>query len=64
MKASEFDKNFEAGESIVDALDVARVCRPEEETKRIIVDFLAWMLVSLDRETRRLGVASQLNIKM
>ena len=64
MKASEFDKKFDNGENILADLDVARARRPGEETKRINVDFPAWMVASLDREARRLGVTRQSIIKM
>jgi len=63
-KASEFDKKFDDGENIVADLDVARARRPGEETKRINVDFPEWMVTSLDREARRLGVTRQSVIKM
>jgi hypothetical protein len=64
MKASEFDKKFDAGESVLDQLDVAQARRPGEETKRINVDFPVWMVASLDREAHRLGVTRQSIIKM
>ena len=64
MKASEFDQKFDDGESIVSDLDLAKARRPGEETKRINVDFPAWMVASLDREARRLGVTRQSIIKM
>jgi hypothetical protein len=64
MKASEFDKKFDNGESIIAELDVAHARRPGEETKRINVDFPAWMVAALDREARRLGVTRQSIIKM
>lgn len=64
MKASEFDKKFDDGENISADLDVARARRPGEETKRINVDFPEWMVASLDREARRLGVTRQSIIKM
>jgi len=64
MKASEFDKNFDDGENILAELDVSRARRPGEETRRINVDFPAWMVASMDREARRLGVTRQSIIKM
>jgi len=64
MKASEFDKKFDAGENVLADLDVAKARRPGEETRRINVDFPAWMVDSLDREARRLGVTRQSIIKM
>jgi hypothetical protein len=64
MKASEFGKKFDDGENVLTELDLARARRLEEETKRINVDFLAWMLASLDREASRMGVTRQSIIKM
>ena len=64
MKASEFDKKFDDGENIIAELDVTRARRPGEEARRINVDFPAWMVASLDREARRLGVTRQSIIKM
>ena len=64
MKASEFDKKFDEGESIISELDITRARRPGEEARRINVDFPAWMVASLDKEARRLGVTRQSIIKM
>ncbi len=64
MKASEFDKKFDEGESVVSELDVTRARRPGDETRRINVDFPAWMVESLDKEARRLGVTRQSIIKI
>jgi hypothetical protein len=64
MKASEFDKKFDDGENIVSDLELTKARRPGEETKRINVDFPTWMVASLDREARRLGVTRQSIIKM
>ena len=64
MKASEFDKKFDDGENIIAELDVTRARHPGEESRRINVDFPAWMVASLDREARRLGVTRQSIIKM
>ena len=64
MKASEFDKKFDDGENILAEVDVSRSRRPGEETRRINVDFPAWMVTSMDREARRLGVTRQSIIKM
>jgi len=64
MKTSEFEKKFDDDENILSELDLTRARRPGQETKRINVDFPAWMVVSLDREARRLGVTRQSIIKM
>ena len=64
MKASEFEDKFDSGENIMDELDTAQARRPAEETRRINVDFPAWMVAALDKEARRLGVTRQSIIKM
>ena len=64
MKASELDKKFDDGESIITELNVAKARRLGEETRRVNVDFPAWMVASPDREARRLGVTRQSIIKI
>ncbi len=64
MKAEEFDKKFDDGQSILDDLDLSKARRPEQEQKRVNVDFPVWMVQSLDKEARRLGVTRQSIIKM
>lgn len=64
MKADEFDRRFDAGEDVSGELDVAGARRPGREQRRVNVDFPAWMVESLDREARRLGVTRQSIIKV
>jgi hypothetical protein len=64
MKAEDFDKKFDQGESVIDDLDLSRARRPEQEQRRVNVDFPIWMIHSLDKEARRLGVPRQSIIKM
>jgi len=64
MKAREFDKKFDEGQNIVKHLDVSKARRPEQEQKRVNVDFPLWMLQSLDKEAKRLGVPRQSVIKV
>ncbi|HKL26616.1 MAG TPA: hypothetical protein VJ910_10365 [Desulfuromonadales bacterium] len=64
MKAEDFDKNFDQGESVIDDLDLSSARRPEQEQRRVNVDFPVWMIHSLDKEARRLGVPRQSIIKM
>ena len=64
MKASEFDRLFEAGESTVEYLDKTQIKRPGLEQRRITVDFPAWMVHQLDKEATRLGITRQSIIKM
>ena len=64
MKAKELDARFDAGESILDHLDLAARSRPGHQQKRVNVDFPMWMVDMLDREASRLGVPRQSLIKM
>ena len=63
-KASNFDKKFDDGESVIEHLDLSEARRPAEEQKRINMDIPIWMLAALDREAKRLGVTRQSVIKM
>jgi hypothetical protein len=65
MKASDFDKKFDKGaEDVMDDLDMSTASRPFREQRRVNVDFPVWMIESLDREARRLGVTRQSIIKV
>ena len=64
MKAKEFDKKFESGEDITSYLNLSKARRPEQEQKRVNVDFPVWMIHSLDKEAKRLGVPRQSLIKV
>lgn len=65
MKAHEFDKKFDEGkEDITKYLDKAKARRPEQEQKRVNVDFPLWMIHLLDKEAKRLGVPRQSIIKV
>jgi hypothetical protein len=64
MKAKDFDKKFDAGESVFQYLDLEHAVRPGIEQKRVNVDFPAWMIHRLDKEAKRLGVPRQSLIKI
>jgi hypothetical protein len=64
MKAKTFDRKFDTGDRVVDQLDLNRSRRVGTDPKRVNVDFPAWMVDSLDREARRLGVTRQSLIKL
>jgi len=64
MKANEFDRKFDAGEDITASLDLSKARRVKQEQKRVNVDFPIWMIQSLDKEAKRLGVARQSLIKV
>lgn len=64
MRAKKFDAAFGAGKDITEALNLPASRRPVREQRRVNVDFPVWMVESLDREARRLGVTRQSIIKM
>jgi hypothetical protein len=64
MKAKDLDKKFESGVDITKHLDLSKARRPKQEQKRVNVDFPIWMINSLDKEAKRLGVPRQSLIKM
>lgn len=64
MKHTKFDNDFDEGKDIDNYLDWSKASRPALKSKRVNVDFPEWMIVSLDKEASRLGVARQALIKM
>ena len=64
MKASEFDKKFDAGEDVSEAIDWSQARRPNDQPRRVNVDFPAWVVEGLDRQARHLGVTRQSLIKL
>ena len=64
MKAKTFERKFDEGKDITDALDLTKARRPLQEQKRVNVDFPTWMVDQLDREARRVGVTRQSIIKV
>ena len=64
MKAKELDKKFDEGKNVLEHLDLSKARRPNQEQKRVNVDFPLWMIQSLDKEAKRLGVPRQSIIKI
>ena len=65
MKAEEFERKFDRGkEDVIEDLDLSTARRANQESKRINVDFPAWVVESLDREAARIGVTRQSIIKV
>jgi hypothetical protein len=64
MKAKTFERKFDEGKDITEALDLTKTRRPLQEQKRVNVDFPAWMVERLDREAKRVGVTRQSIIKV
>ena len=53
MKAREFDEKFNEGGDISQQLDISKARRPEQEQKRVNVDFPVWMIQLLNKEAQR-----------
>lgn len=65
MKTSELDKKFDDNqEDILDYFDTSNIKMINEEPKRVNIDFPSWMVSSLDKEAKHMGVSRQAVIKM
>ena len=64
MKAKSLDRKFDEGKDISSELDLSKIKRPNQEQRRVNVDFSTWMIESLDKEASRLGVTRQSIIKV
>ena len=70
ITAEEFDAKFDNGEDIDDYLDFSTAVRLKDmkkiktETKKVNVDFPEWVIESLDKEAKRIGVTRQSIIKV
>ena len=70
ITAKEFDEKFEKGEEITEYLDFESAIRLKDlkklktETKKVNVDFPEWIIESLDKEAKKIGVTRQSIIKV
>ncbi|HJN97304.1 MAG: CopG family transcriptional regulator [Gammaproteobacteria bacterium] len=64
MKAKKFDSDFDSGKKVTASLDLSKIKRPNQQQRRVNVDFPTWMIDSLDKEAARLGVTRQSIIKV
>jgi len=64
MKNKTLDERFKDGDGVLDAFDLSKARRPNQEQRRVNVDFPKWMINSLDKEARHLGVTRQSIIKV
>ena len=67
ITAKEFDEKFNNGEDITEYLDFSKATRPnalKTETKKVNVDFPEWVIESLDKEAKKIGVTRQSIIKV
>ncbi|HHD75286.1 MAG TPA: CopG family transcriptional regulator, partial [Campylobacterales bacterium] len=51
-------------EDILEHFDTSKIKMINEEPRRVNIDFPAWMVQSLDREAKHIGVSRQAVIKM
>ena len=60
MKALEIDKKFDDNqEDILQYFDTSKIKMINEEPKRVNIDFPSWMVQSLDKEAKHIGVNRQ-----
>jgi hypothetical protein len=64
MKAKDLERDFDAGKDITKYMDLSNIRKPNQEQKRVNVDFPVWMIHLLDVEASRLGVTRQSVIKV
>ena len=70
ITAKEFDEKFNNGEDITEYLDFSNAIRLKDvkklktETKKVNVDFPEWIVESLDKEAKKIGVTRQSIIKV
>lgn len=64
VTAAELDEKFDNGEDVSAYFDLSKARRPNQEPRRVNVDFPAWVVQGLDKEAGRLGVTRQSLIKM
>jgi len=70
ISAEAFDKKFDNGEDISEYLDFSSAKRLKEieelntKTRKVNVDFPEWMIESLDKEAKKIGVTRQSIIKV
>ncbi len=70
ITAKEFDEKFDNAEDITEYLDFGAAVKLKDvkklktETKKVNVDFPEWIIESLDREAKKIGVTRQSIIKV
>jgi len=63
MKAEEFDRKFDDGESIIEYLDLTQIKRSNSEEQTIALEFPSWMREALNKESQRLNLPLQVIVK-
>jgi len=60
----ELDEMFDNGEDMTPYMILSSVRRPNQEAKRVNIDFPTWVVNRLDQESNRLGVTRQSLVKI
>jgi predicted DNA binding CopG/RHH family protein len=60
----EFDRRFDNGEDVTEYLDMTTIRHANQGSRRVNVDFPAWMVRALDREAAKMGITRQSLIKV
>lgn len=63
ISAEEFDVLFDNGGDMSEYLSMDKATKPGLESRRVSIDFPAWMVHELDREAQKLGITRQSVIK-
>lgn len=64
ITSENLEKMFDRGEDVTEFFDFdAAAVEDRTETRRVNVDFPAWVVEALDREARRIGIGRQAVIK-
>ena len=64
MKTKNLEKMFDEGKDVTPHLALSKTRRPGHEQRRVNVDFLNWIINSLDPQANRLGLTRQSVIKL
>ena len=64
VKSKDFDAAFDRGDDVTKYLNKSKSRRVNAELKRVNIDFPVWVISSLDKEARRLGITRQSLVKM
>ena len=64
VKARDFDAAFDRGVDVTQHLYKSKARRVSTELKRVNIDFPVWVIASLDKEARRLGITRQSLVKI
>ena len=70
MTTQEFDDKFDSGEDMSEYLDFSKAVKLKDmkklktDTRKVNVDFPEWIIESLDREAKKIGITRQSIIKV